>query len=351
MSEQPRKALLATVTRTLTPIIRTRKRIIRTLGGLSIPLSVLPVPLSVLSVPLSVLFVPLSVLFVALTVFSVPFTAKSPAAYSVARPRMRTVCGRAGSGAPRGSASERAHSSDLCPHLHQDWAHPSHICTGTGPTPPTSAPGLGATRPHLRWDWAHPSHICAGTGSTPPTSAPGLGWVVHQLLERARAQVVLHERGLHERLVPETCRRADRGSSSRADRSILRRCGRKGGAHFCRPSTCDSSCASSFLNDASSSACADSAGASRAHICHAQPRNLDAAGAFQAQPYVAMSGKSIEARTRTSSHPRGASVCERLRELNQLTSRNLRGTRQPAGKRVRARTRAKGPQRPREGYG
>ncbi len=62
-------------------------------------------------------------------------------------------------------------------------------------------------------------------------------------------------------------------------------------------------------------------------------------------------GKSIEARTRTSSHPRGASVCERLRELNQLTSRNLRGTRQPAGKRVRARTRAKGPQRAREGYG
>jgi hypothetical protein len=30
------------------------------------------------------------------------------------------------------------------PHLHQDWAHPSHICTRTGLTPPTSAPGLGA---------------------------------------------------------------------------------------------------------------------------------------------------------------------------------------------------------------
>jgi hypothetical protein len=28
--------------------------------------------------------------------------------------------------------------------------------------------------PHLRWDWAHPAHICAGTGLTPPTSAPGL---------------------------------------------------------------------------------------------------------------------------------------------------------------------------------
>jgi hypothetical protein len=35
------------------------------------------------------------------------------------------------------------------PHLHQDWAHPSRICTGTGPTPPASAPGLGPPRPHL----------------------------------------------------------------------------------------------------------------------------------------------------------------------------------------------------------
>jgi hypothetical protein len=28
-------------------------------------------------------------------------------------------------------------------HLHRDWAHPCHICTGTGLTPPTSAPGPG----------------------------------------------------------------------------------------------------------------------------------------------------------------------------------------------------------------
>ena len=40
------------------------------------------------------------------------------------------------------------------PRLHWDWAHPSHICPGTGLTPPT-----------LRRDWAPP----------PPTSAPGLG--------------------------------------------------------------------------------------------------------------------------------------------------------------------------------
>jgi hypothetical protein len=62
------------------------------------------------------------------------------------------------------------------PNLHRDWdwAHPAHICTGTGLTPattcagtrrtpatsapgrgsplPTSARGLGSTRPHLRWD-------------------------------------------------------------------------------------------------------------------------------------------------------------------------------------------------------
>jgi hypothetical protein len=60
------------------------------------------------------------------------------------------------------------------PHLQRDWAHPSHICTGTGLTPPTSATGLGSPLPHLQRDWAHPSHICTGTGLAPPTSAPGL---------------------------------------------------------------------------------------------------------------------------------------------------------------------------------
>ena len=61
------------------------------------------------------------------------------------------------------------------PHLHRDWAHPGHICTGTGLTPATSAPGLGSPRPHLHRDWARPCHICTGTGLTPATSAPGLG--------------------------------------------------------------------------------------------------------------------------------------------------------------------------------
>ena len=57
----------------------------------------------------------------------------------------------------------------------RDWAHPCHVCSGTGLTAATSAPGLGSPLPHprRRRDWAHPSHICTGTGLTPPTSAPG----------------------------------------------------------------------------------------------------------------------------------------------------------------------------------
>ena len=47
------------------------------------------------------------------------------------------------------------------------WAHPSHICTGTGLAPATSAPGPGSPLPHLHRDGAHPSH----TG----TWAPVLG--------------------------------------------------------------------------------------------------------------------------------------------------------------------------------
>jgi hypothetical protein len=53
------------------------------------------------------------------------------------------------------------------PHLRRDWAHPCHICAGTGLISPTSAPGLrsplphlsapgsGSFLPHLRQDWAH----------------------------------------------------------------------------------------------------------------------------------------------------------------------------------------------------
>jgi hypothetical protein len=54
---------------------------------------------------------------------------------------------------------------------------PAHVGAGTGPTPPTSAPGLGSPPPTSalgQWDWAHPTHVGAGTRLTPGTSAPGL---------------------------------------------------------------------------------------------------------------------------------------------------------------------------------
>ena len=59
---------------------------------------------------------------------------------------------------------------------------PRHICavhlcpigTGTGLTPATSAPGLGSFRPHLHRDWAHPGHICTGTGLA---NATAIGFV------------------------------------------------------------------------------------------------------------------------------------------------------------------------------
>ncbi len=72
------------------------------------------------------------------------------------------------------------------PHLCRDWAHPCHICTGSGLDPATSASGLGSQSglrlgpplPHLHrnWarppdlyrDWAHPCHVCTGTGLTLP---------------------------------------------------------------------------------------------------------------------------------------------------------------------------------------
>jgi hypothetical protein len=49
-------------------------------------------------------------------------------------------------------AELRRFSSPRRPYLHRDWAHPAHICAGTGLAPPTSAPGLGSPRPHLHRD-------------------------------------------------------------------------------------------------------------------------------------------------------------------------------------------------------
>ncbi len=42
--------------------------------------------------------------------------------------------------------------------------------------------------PHLRRDWAHPSHVCAGTGLTPFSSVPGL-----RLLQ-TRVRAIRHAR-------------------------------------------------------------------------------------------------------------------------------------------------------------
>ena len=39
--------------------------------------------------------------------------------------------------------------------------------------PPTSALGLGSPPPHLHRDWVHPRHICTGTGPAPATSTLG----------------------------------------------------------------------------------------------------------------------------------------------------------------------------------
>jgi hypothetical protein len=41
--------------------------------------------------------------------------------------------------------------------------------------PATSAPELGPPRPHLHRDWAHPVHICAGTGLAPAHICAGTG--------------------------------------------------------------------------------------------------------------------------------------------------------------------------------
>jgi hypothetical protein len=49
------------------------------------------------------------------------------------------------------------------PHLHRDWAHPCHICTGTGLTPATSTTGLCPPLPLLLRDCARPVDICTGT--------------------------------------------------------------------------------------------------------------------------------------------------------------------------------------------
>ena len=73
----------------------------------------------------------------------------------------------------------------------QRWERRCHICAGprpgvctvTGLTPATSAPGLSSPRPHLHGDWDVSGPATAGRGLAPPlaTSAPGLGSPVPHL--------------------------------------------------------------------------------------------------------------------------------------------------------------------------
>ncbi len=63
-------------------------------------------------------------------------------------------------------------------YLHRDWAHPAHICAGTG-----------LPLPHLRRDWA-----------PPPTSAPGLA--VHTSQVRIPRADAVEGDPLHARAVP-----------------------------------------------------------------------------------------------------------------------------------------------------
>ncbi len=83
---------------------------------------------------------------------------------------------RAETGEPVDERREEHHEERVEWDLHT-WAHPCHICAGTGRTPatsapglgstlPTSAPGLGSPLPRLCQHWAHRCHVSAGNGLT-----------------------------------------------------------------------------------------------------------------------------------------------------------------------------------------
>ncbi len=92
----------------------------------------------------------------------------------VSRPVLPTA---AAASTPRTHERARAHG----------WAHPVHLCTGTGLTPSTSAPGLGSPRPPLHRDWAHPRPAsAAGLGSPPASICTGTGLTPGQHLHRDR---------------------------------------------------------------------------------------------------------------------------------------------------------------------
>ncbi len=60
----------------------------------------------------------------------------------------------------------------------RDWAHPTHICSGTGLTPAHICSGTGLTPAHIGAGfWPLTAHICAGTGPTPAHIDAGTGLV------------------------------------------------------------------------------------------------------------------------------------------------------------------------------
>ena len=62
---------------------------------------------------------------------------------------------------------QRRHNYGRTASRHREGARvhaASHVCTGTGLAPPTSAPGLGSPFPRLHRDWAHPPQEVLGRG-------------------------------------------------------------------------------------------------------------------------------------------------------------------------------------------
>jgi hypothetical protein len=93
------------------------------------------------------------------------------------RPWFAAATSAPGLGAPQSNQRCKCNPPPTHPPTHTcARTRPSHIRTGTGLAPPTSAPGLGSPLPHLHQDWARPSHICTRTGLTPATPAPGVGF-------------------------------------------------------------------------------------------------------------------------------------------------------------------------------
>jgi hypothetical protein len=60
----------------------------------------------------------------------------------------------------RGARWSRRHGPECA--ARRTGCNPYYICSATGLTPATSAPRLGSPLPHLHRDWAHPCHICTG---------------------------------------------------------------------------------------------------------------------------------------------------------------------------------------------